>query len=73
MVSDESTPIVSTDSAIITKISPLAEKLESHFTNVKIKKSDLDAAERKIRGELIQNWKERVRPFLKTYLFKEKQ
>jgi hypothetical protein len=38
----------------------LAEKLAAKFTAVKIKKTDLDAAERKMRGELISKWDEKV-------------
>ena len=39
----------------------IACKLADKFTSVKIKKTDLDAAERKMRGELIDKWEEKVR------------
>jgi hypothetical protein len=46
----------------------LAEKLAAKFTAVKIKKTDLDAAERKMRGELISKWEEKVsKDFLKFF------
>ncbi len=38
----------------------LFAKLSDKFTSVKIKKTDLDAAERRLRGEIIKNWDEKV-------------
>lgn len=38
----------------------LGAKLADKFMSVKIKKRDLDAAEKRVRGELIENWEEKV-------------
>ncbi len=46
----------------------LFAKLSDKFTSVKIKKTDLDAAERRLRGEIIENWDEKV-SFLNIFSF----
>ena len=38
----------------------VAEKLANPFTEVKISKRDLDEAERSLRGELVEKWRESV-------------
>ena len=39
----------------------LATMLANKFMSVKIKRTDLDAAERRLRGELIEKWEEKVK------------
>ena len=38
----------------------LLAKLKNQFVNVRIKRTDLDLAERRMRGELIDKWEESV-------------
>ncbi len=38
----------------------LLSKLSDKFMSVKIKKTDLDEAEKKLKGELIDKWEEKV-------------
>jgi len=58
--SDHSIREESTSSTLSEMAKSLASKLADKFTCVKIKKTDLDAAERKLRGELIESWEEKV-------------
>ena len=40
-----------------------AQKLGDKFSSIRISRSDLDVAERKIKGELIEKFEERVNIF----------
>ena len=52
--------IVGTTTMALNLGAKLGAKLADKFMSVKIKKTDLDAAEKRLRGELIENWEEKV-------------
>ena len=41
-------------------VKPVADKLAEMFTTVKIKKIDIDAEERRLKGELLEKYEEKV-------------